>query len=844
MPYTRPAPGEPPNLTTALKYARRGIRIFPCSAQKRPLLDDWLNAASADANQITEWWTDHPDALIGLPTKHLDLLVVDLDKHAPDQNGIAAFDEMIAGHEPLPEHPIIRTPNDGLHHVFRQPSRFKIGNRKIGQGVETRGYRPENDGGYIIGPGSILPDGRSWRPAKGSPLFLASLVRGVAETPAWLAEKLRGEKEEVPKAPATTSALPVTNRQERYAQAALDGIAQEVAATGQGERNNKLNAAAFRMGTMAARSWIGANTITGRLLDASAACGLLADDGERAVNSTIKSGIEAGMKSPHADIPDRQSRDDAKVIELAKLRPIDYGKARKAAAKQLGVSLTILDGAVKEQKKESTEQANFLPHWTIEPWPNPVDGDALLKDLQSHFNRYIVLPEQADVALALWVLHTYVFGCFDITPYLAVTSPTRRCGKTLLMTVLYWICCRGKKNDAMSKAAIYRSVERDRPTLCLDEVSWVVDLKDERQNILCGGFERNGCAEICVGEGADITTQLFSTYCPKAFGLIGKLTATLMDRSIEIQMKRKMGEKVERLRRRDNDDHAKLRSRCLRWAQDNAEALTATVPALPEKLNDRAIDFWEPLLAIAAQAGGNWTQLATEAALVLSDEEKADHEERSIELLRDIKSIFELSGEVEISTKALIAALCADQERRWAAYNKGKPITDRQLAKLLKPFIIISETVHEYVAGVRSGAKGYKLEKFRDAFERYLPPPKPGPEVSSPENSPSQGCQRASADGSRTTCDFPEGARSDWHPCENGELAYCPSDWNAGTDSKENGGEGHSGEIVANGYAISHSPEDRREPEPGQLFARVWIKQGRPVPLGPPGDYSLDDFIA
>jgi hypothetical protein len=48
--------------------------------------------------------------------------------------------------------------------------------------------------------------------------------------------------------------------------------------------------------------------------------------------------------------------------------------------------------------------------------------------------------------------------------------------------------------------------------------------------------------------------------------------------------------------------------------------------------------------------------------------------------------------------------------------------------------------------------------------------------------------------------------------------------------------------IAANGYAISATPEERHEPEPGQVFARVWIKEVVPVPLGPPGD-SLDDFV-
>jgi hypothetical protein len=47
--------------------------------------------------------------------------------------------------------------------------------------------------------------------------------------------------------------------------------------------------------------------------------------------------------------------------------------------------------------------------------------------------------------------------------------------------------------------------------------------------------------------------------------------------------------------------------------------------------------------------------------------------------------------------------------------------------------------------------------------------------------------------------------------------------------------------IAANGYAISATPEDRHEPEPGQIFARVTIREIVPVPLGPPGD-DLRDF--
>jgi uncharacterized protein DUF3631 len=370
-------------------------------------------------------------------------------------------------------------------------------------------------------------------------------------------------------------------------------------------------------------------------------------------------------------VDDAISAGDTKSVieQLAALSAIEYGRRRKEEAKKIGVTLAMLDREVNNLRAKQSTKDNFLPHWRVEPWSEEVDGAVLLADLRQQFTRYVVLPNHAASALALWVLHTWVFECFDITPYLSITSPTKRCGKTVLMTLLFWLSCRGKKSDSMSKAAIYRSAGDEKPTLVLDEVGWVVDLQDERQGILCGGFEVNGYVEVCEGEGADITTRRFSTYCPKAFGLIGKLTPTLVDRSICIPLDRKLRtDKVERLRRRDNDEFAQLRRRCLRWANDNAKALAQAPPLELEGLNDRALDFWEPPLTIADRAGGNWPKVARDTALALSGESKEDGEDVRVELLKDIREAF---GDADLIRSAdLVAKLTADPERPWADWKR------------------------------------------------------------------------------------------------------------------------------------------------------------------------------
>src|SRR5262249_8584192 len=364
--------------------------------------------------------------------------------------------------------------------------------------------------------------------------------------------------------------------------------------------------------------------------------------------------------------------DEAALVEaLARKGHSEYDRVRGELADTLSIRVGTLDDKVEAiRKKLAASSAVALPHWTGEPWPEEVDGDALLDALRREFSRYVALPPHADVALALYVAHTYVFQHFDITPYLAITSPTRRCGKTVLMTLLYWLCCRGKKSDSMSKAAIYRSVEGEKPTLVLDEVSWVLDLRDERQGILCGGFERNGFVEICEGEGANITPRRFSTYCPKVFGLIGKLTGTLMDRSIELAMRRKLPtDQVQRLRRKDKPEFAELRRRALRWANDNGSALEGAPAAIDDRLNDRALDFGEPMYAIADVAGGEWPRRAREAAHALSAEDKEIA--LGIELLRDIKTHFGASSLDYVFTKNLIERLVADPEKPWAEDSRG-----------------------------------------------------------------------------------------------------------------------------------------------------------------------------
>ena len=110
---------------------------------------------------------------------------------------------------------------------------------------------------------------------------------------------------------------------------------------------------------------------------------------------------------------------------------------------------------------------------------------------------------------------------------------------------------------------------------------------------------------------------------------------------------------------------------------------------LQEELLVTVADGWEPLLAIADLAGGDWPEAARNAAKALSGAGGVESHSIRIELLAAIKRVFAKLNVDRISSKALIAELVNDEDGPWTAYGKsGKPITPRQIAHLLSGMTI------------------------------------------------------------------------------------------------------------------------------------------------------------
>jgi putative DNA primase/helicase len=433
----------------------------------------------------------------------------------------------------------------------------------------------------------------------------------------------------------------------------------------------------------------------------------------------------------HAEPVGTTSALDAVISRLASLSTLQYEQVRKTEAQKLGVRPRILDAAVMGARERNTTQA--LPFVEAELWPEQVGPAVLLTDIAAVIRRFIVCSEEASYAGALWVAMTWFIDVVQVAPLTVITSPEKRCGKSLMLSLLGKLSARAITASNISPAALFRTIEAWHPTLLIDEADAFMKDNEELRGILNSGHTRDS-AYVIRNVGENFTPTKFNTWGAKALAGIGHVADTIMDRAIVLELRRKLPhEKVDRIRYADPKMFDELRSKLARFASDYKEQVQQARPPLPEELNDRQQDNWEPLLAIAMIAGDEWLQIAKTASLKLSGNENTS-QTTGTELLADIQLIFRNNDDDRISTMDLINDLCRDDERPWKTYSKGFPITARLLAHKLKPFGISSKTI-------RIGddtAKGYEKEQFTEAFSRYIPSP-PSPSVTASQTAPVKG---------------------------------------------------------------------------------------------------------
>ena len=416
---------------------------------------------------------------------------------------------------------------------------------------------------------------------------------------------------------------------------------------------------------------------------------------------------------------------------------------------------------------------------SLNPQPSTLNssGASLLTDLRSLLNRYVVLPEMAAETLALWVVHTYAFTLRQVTTYIGVVSPEKRCGKTTLLELLGRLANRSLAAANISPSAMFRVIQDSQPTLLIDEADTFLEGRDELAGILNAGYRKGNSYVVRVADRKKVgrgvpaepspnanahepefaewtndpppsaaqpstaPTQLvrYSCWCPKVMAAIGRLPDTLADRCIVITMQRKMpGEKCERMRHLNAED---LRKRCAEFVRTHSDQIAHAQPDIPSTLNDRAADIWEPLLAIADLAGGEWPQLARAAAQKLS----AHDDELTLMgyFLKDLRNLMVLANADRMLCRDIVKRLNPIHDRPWEDLRRGREINEWWLGRLLGELGLHSKTMRANDAL----GKGYMLADIDAAFRRYVPNPDLHTTLPPPEAAPDNASASGTAPG-------------------------------------------------------------------------------------------------
>jgi hypothetical protein len=243
-------------LAAALRIAAEGHRIFPCDESKRPLVA-WRTPHAPPLwthdyiRQITDWWTQWPDALIGHPTGMRSSssgpwceVVIDVDIKR-GAYGLQTLAELEQDYGPLPETCTSRTRSGGQHRWFWTLSEIRNSAGKIGK-REAVGLDVRGEGGFVIVPPSAGYEwiGDSWMVPDGD-VQLAELPD------AWVNALIRRAQKQEDDA-ARLAWIAESERSKEHTSDVVQRLVREIATAPKGSRNDTLSRHAFTLGCIVA----------------------------------------------------------------------------------------------------------------------------------------------------------------------------------------------------------------------------------------------------------------------------------------------------------------------------------------------------------------------------------------------------------------------------------------------------------------------------------------------------------------------------------------------------------------------------------------------------------------
>lgn len=447
-----------------------------------------------------------------------------------------------------------------------------------------------------------------------------------------------------------------------------------------------------------------------------------------------------GSTKPFYQKPAKKDRPPEPNLNGHSPKPGKLGERILAAAK-LHAQVPISPSP--EGKGNGTPAANGSRVSTVSTVSRDFSGYAgVIGEVAEFIAKYIVLPRTSILVISAWVAASWLMDVWDRFPHLAISSPEKRCGKTLLLELLALIVNKPRTTTNISPAALYRVVQQQKPTLLMDECQSLKrrgsEASEVMREILNAGIGKDAKVTRCGGKDHDRIDE-FSVYSPKVFAMIGEPDGVLADRCLPVAMKRKTeDDHVERYRSRQVKAAGEaLQSKLKEWAKENEEGVKTTYDAQePFDIdNDRMADLLTPLQAVLVVIGGDEALMELRGYATDLDARDREQETQSpgVQLLAACREIYEelkKKGKKFLQTDALISLLVDRDEEPWHRWNDGDPISREKLAWLLRPY------------GIRSKRdkgqqhKGYFSCDFEESWKRYLSSPASLENPANPANPP------------------------------------------------------------------------------------------------------------
>lgn len=343
-------------------------------------------------------------------------------------------------------------------------------------------------------------------------------------------------------------------------------------------------------------------------------------------------------------------------------------------------------------------------------------GQWLVELIEAYINRYVALPSEIEgqsLVLALWAIHTWMYERFSSTPYLAITAATKQAGKTLCMEVLGLICRGSQQLATLRPLALLRviRVHEGRVTLFVDEAEKLSSAAiGDLRSIFTTGYRRGG--EHIVTKQEEYTR--YTTFCPKAFALIGDVMDVVRDRSITVHLRRGVPAADFLAEREAAEGEAEAIEQAIR-------GYFVEVPAMvqPMFLGGREREIWTVLFSIAAalkldsatmekleRSAADLVGLKSLEARRYSSEEaeaEAGQDTAGDRAIKDLREV--LKGESFIASAEAVARLKAIPTSPWRTF-KGQGLNEIVLANLVSRFGVRPRTRNVRTGGAGKGGTG------------------------------------------------------------------------------------------------------------------------------------------